>query len=176
MQSFNVYQIGDTQNINTLDDDEMLYGTYDANRSNWGSIQSFGNNPDLFLAKALSGIQRLFYGKFDPFCDEINEFTQCQRSINSKFKKAKIGYLTTLLLAFNSCKSLFLEVIIKDSILFQSKTFVFLLRNFFIEFRRLDSSLFEITDLYKFLLKNQPLIHQGNVMLGDSTEAMFGIF
>ena len=45
-----------------------------------------------------------------------------------------------------------------------------------IEFRRLSKDNFTCTDIYRFLTKNQPSIHQSNIQLGDSTEAMFGIF
>lgn len=91
-----------------------MYERNNTNISSWGSISDFEKNLDLFISKSSTGIQRLYYGKFEPYCDEMNDFIQCQRSINSKLQNVKIGYLTSLLLAMNQCRSVVLELIIKD--------------------------------------------------------------
>lgn len=45
-----------------------------------------------------------------------------------------------------------------------------------VDYRRLSPNLFECRDIYLYLVKAQPHIHKGNIILSDSTEAMFGIF
>ena len=72
----NTYNVNDIGSIVLCqhNEDEEIYGVQNVCRSHWGSLQSFSSNMDLFLARSCSGIQRLFYGSYDPLCDEMNEF------------------------------------------------------------------------------------------------------
>jgi hypothetical protein len=125
----------------------------------------------LFAMKASIGIQK--DNQTDPFYQEVNDFVLCERSLSP------IGltcYLSSALLALNSCRRFVVWYMIKEPFPFPESSFSAELRKFFTEFRMLTHGSHSYKTILQYLHQSKPLLYGhkyvGDEVLGDSLEAL----
>ena len=134
-------------------------------------------NMCLFSIKSSIGIQRISDNDTDPIFLEVNDFVLCERALTP------IGYtcyLSSALLALNSCRRFVLWYIIKEPFAYAEGSFSLELRKFLTQFRMLTQGSHSYKSILKYLHKAKPLLyghlHVGDEVLGDSLEALQDIF